>query len=339
MSDSEIKGLTIENKTYNSQREQKLTFEDLRQLIVSGLEKVAPLPFLANYVYSDQDHLVIDLQKLVTKHISLQKDDLDKKLLQAAKNSFVSFLYYLTMQQAATRRANIEAETDRFLDNFQVAGSKTYHFHLEGTEYFVEIREYQTAVNEPEPKKDLKKYKHILQLLQQKTLQLQQAIASGNEPLIRKLLQEMALLLEKCLADSAQMADKDFQTIQKLQQDLAVLEELQPYSVKNPQGKVSELLVTEDEADPVALLENTHKQIVSPVTVQNNFDVPGLKKKFRDAEDQWHEIVLVGARFWKESKVVNWIKDTVNKLFGNSHVNVRVDAMKVDRKHKENTVR
>jgi len=221
---------------------------DLNQYLSTQGETVSINPFISCYNNKLELHLDHLMEETLHNSLQLAKKELNDNLIKSAKDSFAKFLYFLTLQQKATREASIEAES--FLKYFLVSGSSNYHFHIEGVEYFVEFIEFipdlVQDIKEENPR--IREFKQGMLKLSDLLQNLQTELFKQNESSAEKILLQIKTVIDNTLLTNKKpVSSTDLLTIQKLQSEL----------------------INEPEKS-----QTTVRNKVSPITVQNNPRVP-----------------------------------------------------------------
>lgn len=228
-------------------------------------------PFIISYHNKLELHLDKFLQENLHKSLQMEKKEINDRLLEAARNAFASFLYHLTLQQKATRMASIEAES--FLKYFLVSGNSSYHFHIDGNEYFVDMIEFipdlVQDIKEDNPK--ISKYKKSMLQLSELLQKLQTELFKQNEAGAEKIIREIKSVIDNVLLSTEKpISAKDLMTIQRLQAELTT-EQVNPEQLQSQQTLPS---------------QEATKNRVSPVAVRNNPRVPNQQIPQKQQEQQ-----------------------------------------------------
>jgi len=264
---------SIPENSLNSIRPLEKLFAELtkvlnEELITNG-HNLQINPFVRCYNNKLEIHLDKFLQENLHNSLQLEKKELNDLLIDSAKKAFASFLYHLTLQQKATKLASIEAES--FLKYFLVSGNSSYHFHIDGSEYFVEMIEFipdlVQDIKEDNPR--ISKFKKSMLELSHLLEKLQTELFKQNEAGAEKIIREIKSIIDNVLlASETPISAKDLMTIQKLQAELTT------EKINSPQQQTQQ--------NPTA--EQVAKNRVSPVAVRNNPRVPNQQILQRQQE-------------------------------------------------------
>jgi len=283
MTTHEINKISLDKNNETKIKEHIFTFEQLRKILTKSLnatlKKQNTESLLINdYILINNNKLTIDINGFLDKFLKNKtlrdKKELSKRLMKSAKLSFAKFLYYVTLQQKATRMANLEAES--FLLKFLLTGTKTYHFHIEGAEYYVEFIRLVLPSKEPlENINKMQAYKKAKKTITEKLLKLKMAILANAPQEVEKLFREISLIIDKTLAlYGNEISNKDFQTIQKLKQDMENDTIVSPVIIKSKET-----------------LSPKEKKIITPTTVSEEDHLANNKSYVADLG--WHEILIL----------------------------------------------
>jgi len=172
------------------------------------------------------------LEKCFVSRLSDEKKKINNKLIKAAKLALHEFLMMILKQTIKTRLANDKAES--FLDKFRITATNEYHFFVKDTEYFVEFKEYSSALLAL-PKKDnwrrrksIKNIHSIKKHLSRQLQKIKQELA-GYPDHIKNTLIKLLETFEKKLAKLDKTTANSFKLIPQaflieLEQQIKTLE-------------------------------------------------------------------------------------------------------------------